>query len=441
MMRPWKNVVLSAVAAVLILTCHSSSVRCHQFKVDGKVIELVDSNIDAAISTFDYILIDFYAPWCGHCKRLAPELDAAAPVLAGLKEPVVIAKVDADKYSSLAYKHEIDGYPTLKLFMHGVPTFYSGPRKAEALVRYLKKFVAPDVSVLETDSAVKSFVEESGRSFPIFIGFGLNESTISEFAIKYKKKAWFSVAKDFSEDVMVLYDFDKVPALVALHPSYDERSVFYGPFEDTFLGAFVKQNLFPLVMPITYESLKLLRDDDRKVVLTVVQDESDEKSVKLIKLLKGAAFANRDFMFGYVGVKQFDEFTETFGIGKKTLLPKMMVWDGNEEYYSVIGSENIVDEEGYGSQITRFLEGYKEGRFETKQINSASFSGFINSLFGVRTALIILFLVAVLGLILTITKDDEPQKPVKRTHTEQDGSSGDEAESSEHVYRPGDKLD
>ncbi|CAM8989201.1 unnamed protein product [Rhodiola kirilowii] len=429
--------VASAVLAVLIFI-PLYSVSSHEFNVDGRVIELVDSNIDAAISTFDYILIDFYAPWCGHCKRLAPELDAAAPILSGLKEPVVIAKVDADKYSSLAYKHEIDGYPTLKLFMHGVPTNYNGPRKAEALVRYLKKFVAPNVSVLDSDSAVKSFVEEASSSFPIFIGFGLNESTVSEFAIKYKKKAWFSVAKDFSEDVMILYDFDKVPALVAIHPTYDERSVFYGPFEDTFLGAFVKQNLFPLVMPITYESLKLLRDDDRKVVLTIVQDESDEKSVKLIKLLKGAAASNRNFMFGYVGVKQFDEFTETFGVGKKTSLPTMVVWDGNEEYYTVIGSESIVDEEEHGSQITRFLEGYKEGRIETKQINGASFSGFINSLFGFRTALIILFLVAVLGLLLTITKDE---KPGKKSHAGQDGSSSDEGEVSEQVYSPGDKLD
>ncbi|CAM8992636.1 unnamed protein product [Rhodiola kirilowii] len=429
--------VASAVLAVLIFI-PLYSVSSHEFNVDGRVIELVDSNIDAAISTFDYILIDFYAPWCGHCKRLAPELDAAAPILSGLKEPVVIAKVDADKYSSLAYKHEIDGYPTLKLFMHGVPTNYNGPRKAEALVRYLKKFVSPNVSVLDSDSAVKSFVEEAGSSFPIFIGFGLNKSTVSEFAIKYKKKAWFSVAKDFSEDVMILYDFDKVPALVAIHPTYDERSVFYGPFEDTFLGAFVKQNLFPLVMPITYESLKLLRDDDRKVVLTIVQDESDEKSVKLIKLLKGAAASNRNFMFGYVGVKQFDEFTETFGVGKKTSLPTMVVWDGNEEYYTVIGSESIVDEEEHGSQITRFLEGYKEGRIETKQINGASFSGFINSLFGFRTALIILFLVAVLGLLLTITKDEEPGK---KSHAVQDGSSSDEGEVSEQVYRPGDKLD
>lgn len=119
----------------------------------------------------------------------------------------------------------------MKIFMHGVPTDYYGPRKADLLVRFLKKFVAPDVAILNSDSAISEFVEAAGTSFPIFIGFGLNESAISHFAVKYKKRAWFSVAKDFSDKIMEFYDFDKMPALVARHPNYDEQSIFYGPFE------------------------------------------------------------------------------------------------------------------------------------------------------------------------------------------------------------------
>lgn len=136
------------------------------------------------------------------------------------------------------------GFPTLKLFIHGVPLDYNGPRKADLLVRYLKKFVAPDVSVLDSDAAISSFVEAAGTSFPIYVGFGLDESVISDSAMKYKKKAWFAVAKDFSEDAMLLYDFDKSPALLVLHPSYKEQHVFYGPFEGLFGFFFHCQSLF-----------------------------------------------------------------------------------------------------------------------------------------------------------------------------------------------------
>ncbi|KAJ4701093.1 Disulfide isomerase-like protein [Melia azedarach] len=398
--------VITGIVWILLLMGFCFSEEETKFKIDGKVLELDESNFDSAISSFDYILVDFYAPWCGHCKRLAPQLDEAAPILAALKEPIVIAKIDADKYSRLASKHEIDAFPTLKIYMHGIPTEYFGPRKADLLVRYLKKFVAPDVSVLNSDAAITEFIEDAGTYFPIFIGFGLNDSIISNLALKYKKKAWFAVAKDFSEDVMVLYDFDKVPALVALQPTYNERSIFYGPFEEEFLEDFIKQNFLPLSVPINHDTLKLLKDDNRKIVLTLVEDETDEKSQKLIKLLKAAASANRDLVFAYVGIKQWEDFADTFEANKKTKLPKMLVWDGDVEYFTVIGSESI-DEEDQGSQISRFLEGYREGRTEQKKISGPSFMGYINSLIGIRSVYIIVFMVAMLMLLRTLGKEDD----------------------------------
>ncbi|CAO2835302.1 unnamed protein product [Amaranthus hypochondriacus] len=401
----------SVAAEVLFFAIFSSSLLSifaeeHKFDIDGKVIDLDDSNFDSAISSFDYVFVDFYAPWCGHCKRLSPELDAAAAMLAGLEKPIVIAKVDADKYRKLGDKYEIDGFPTLKLFMHGVPIDYNGPRKADVLVRFLKKFVAPDVSILDSDTAISNFVEAAGPSFPIFIGFGMNESVISKLAIKYKKKAWFSVAKDFSDSVMESYDFDKVPALVSLYPTYDERNIFYGPFDDQFLEEFIKQNLFPLCLPMNHDTLKLLRDEERKIVLTFVEDENDDKTKKLIKLLKAAASANRDYLFAYAGLQQFEDFVETFEINKKTKLPKMVVWDGDEEYFNVIDSESI-GEEDQGSDITRFLEGYKQGKTVSKRISGPSFIQFLNSMVGFKLIFIFVFVVAVILMIQTIGRSDE----------------------------------
>lgn len=95
---------------------------------------------------------------------------------------------------------------------------------------------------------------------------------------------------------------------------------------------FIRQSLLPLTVTINTETVKMLNDDDRKVVLTILEDESDEKSLQLIKVLRSAANANHDLVFGYVGVKQWEEFTETFDVSKNSQLPKMLVWDRHEEY-------------------------------------------------------------------------------------------------------------
>ncbi|KAK8579853.1 hypothetical protein V6N13_143018 [Hibiscus sabdariffa] len=411
-----------------------------QFKVDGKVLELDESNFDSAISSFDYILVDFYAPWCSHCKHLSPQLDEAAPVLAGLKEPIVIAKVNADKFTRLASKHDVDAYPTLKLFIHGVSMEYYGPRQSDRLVQYLKKFVAPNVSILTSDSAISGFIKEAGTFFPIFIGFGLNETVLSNLAVKYKKRAWFSVTKDFSSKAMVLYDLEKVPALVVIHPNYKQQSIFYGPFEDKFLEDFIKQNFLPPVVPLNHETLKLLKDEERKIVLTITADENEDQSQNLVKLLKEAASANRDLVFGYFGLKQWEDFADKFEANEKTKLPKMIVWNGDEEYFSVIDIESLGDED-QGSRISQFLEGYRQGRTEKKTVKVPLFMGLFKSVVGIGAFFIIFIVVTMMiimiVLMVIISKDNEPL--TNDSHDKVGHAESSEAENSQ--YRPEKKED
>jgi protein disulfide-isomerase A1 len=67
-----------AMLLCLLLSIVSSSSSSgggeQSLTANGKVLELDESNFDSAISTFDFILVDFYAPWCGHCKRLSPQV-------------------------------------------------------------------------------------------------------------------------------------------------------------------------------------------------------------------------------------------------------------------------------------------------------------------------------------------------------------------------------
>ena len=84
---------------------------------DKDVVVLDQTNFDAVIySSKDIWMVEFYAPWCGHCKALEPEWNAAATQMKG---KVKFAKVDATENEMLASRFGVRGYPTIKYFDYG----------------------------------------------------------------------------------------------------------------------------------------------------------------------------------------------------------------------------------------------------------------------------------------------------------------------------------
>jgi len=108
------------------------------------VIELTDSNFKSEVEGKDIILVEFFAPWCGHCKRLAPEYEKAATTLKNNDPPVPLAKVDCvGEGKSTCSKYGVSGYPTIKIFRDGTPAEYDGPREATGIVAYMRKQAGP----------------------------------------------------------------------------------------------------------------------------------------------------------------------------------------------------------------------------------------------------------------------------------------------------------
>lgn len=119
------------------------------------VVILTDENFEKQVGQDRGALVEFYAPWCGHCKKLAPEYEKLGGNFKKAKS-VLIGKVDCDEHKSVCGKYGVSGYPTLQWFPQGSlePKKYEGPRTAEALTEFVNTEAGTNVKLATIPSSV-----------------------------------------------------------------------------------------------------------------------------------------------------------------------------------------------------------------------------------------------------------------------------------------------
>merc|ERR1712121_467112 len=192
---------------------------------DEGVSVLTVENFDEVIEGNEFVLVEFYAPWCGHCKALAPEYAKAAGILAEKESKIVLAKLDATEEGAVAEKFEVRGYPTLKFFRNGKATEYGGGRTADTIVSWLEKKTGPPALALASVEEATAFV--SGKDVAV-IGVFADQTTDAAKAylaaasaiddIPFAITSSAEVAAEHKiegEDVLLLKTFDDGRAVLA----------------------------------------------------------------------------------------------------------------------------------------------------------------------------------------------------------------------------------
>ncbi|KAM5342570.1 hypothetical protein ACJ41O_013536 [Fusarium nematophilum] len=190
-----KSFVLSALAASVA--------------AKSAVIELIPSNFDnIVLKSGKPTLVEFFAPWCGHCKTLAPVYEELAFAYEHAKDKVQIAKVDADAQRELGKRFGIQGFPTLKYFdgKSDKPQDYKSGRDIDSLTDFIvektgvkpkKKLEMPSEVVYLNDA---SFAEAIGSDKNVLVAF------TAPWCGHCKNLAptWEDLATDFINDKNVL---------------------------------------------------------------------------------------------------------------------------------------------------------------------------------------------------------------------------------------------
>ena len=200
------------------------------------VVVLTDANFHSEIKTHEVALVKFYAPWCGHCKKLAPEFDKAAPKLKANDPPIALVKVDCTVEKDVCGEFGVKGYPTLKIFRNGLlAQDYEGPREADGIIKYMRGQAGPSAKEIKTVAEFEKFVNSDDSAV---LGFFETESKLKDsfFKVADTERDRFRFGYSTNKDVLKKAGYtDDIVVFVPkkLHNKFDSNEFKYDGNYDT----------------------------------------------------------------------------------------------------------------------------------------------------------------------------------------------------------------
>lgn len=163
---------------------------------------LTNDNFEDFVKKHNYVFTKFFAPWCGHCKKMAPSYAALAKKFNESGKDVVIAEIDCTVHADACSKFGVRGYPTLKFFFNGEPVDYNGDREADSIEKWIE--TKTSTKVQEVDSKDQIAEIANSKLAVVLHGDELSETLRNRFtalAGSYEKIQFYlsssSAVKDF----------------------------------------------------------------------------------------------------------------------------------------------------------------------------------------------------------------------------------------------------
>ncbi|CAN0858613.1 Protein disulfide isomerase-like 1-6 [Linum grandiflorum] len=273
-------------------------------KAQRIVLELDTDSANKVISGNEYVLVLGYAPWDTRSAELMPQFAEAANKLKELASPVVMAKLDAERYPKAGSALQIRGFPTLLLFVNGSSHSYTGGFTGEDIVIWTRKKTGDPIIRVNSVSEAEKFLETHHifvlGLFEKFQGSAYEEfmkTAVSDNEIQFVEVGDDVVAKVLFPDIKSTGNF------IGLVKSEPEKYTAYeGDFEMGKIQEFLAYNKFPLVTRLTELNSVSVYSSPIKLQVMVFGGHDDFE--RLIETLQTVAkkFKSK-IMFMYVDIE------------------------------------------------------------------------------------------------------------------------------------------
>ncbi|XP_063305034.1 protein disulfide-isomerase A3 [Pelobates fuscus] len=352
------------LCALFLLGAAASTARA------SDVLELTDDNFEKVAPQHSILLVEFFAPWCGHCKKLAPEYESAATRLKGT---LSLAKVDCTANSAICNKYGVSGYPTLKIFRDGEESgSYDGPRTADGIVSTMKKQAGPASVDLRSVEEFEKFIADKDAAV---VGFfrDLYGTTHSEFL-----KAANSLRENFrfahtDEDELVnKYDSNGEGIVIFRPPrlanKFEDATVSFPAHEkitSTKIKTFIQENIFGICPHMTEDNREQIQGKDLLVAYFDVDYDKNAKGSnywrnRVMMVAKKFVDAGKTLKYAIADRKAFGHDVTELGLDANAGdLPLVGIKNARGEKY-VMQEEFSRD----GKALERFLQDYFDGNLK-----------------------------------------------------------------------------
>jgi len=263
---------------------------------------MTQNNYEQILSSYDYVLLDFFLPWCGPCQKLGPEFANAASRLKALNKPIALAQVNANENPALVQKYTIIEYPTLKFFAVGVELPYKGGDTEDEIYKWMRVRAISSTKLLTSSEHLEE-VSETNDMIIVYLGQIGESFNIYEKVTKTYENLnfahYFEPEQDSPNRVIMIKK---------------EKKIEYSPEKFNFheLRAFINRHQTGVVLPLDkYNAYKIFDEGKPGIVLLLDDSMRSDQALEDLRAVLGEEQDFKEKFIAYYGDYN-QEFPKTF---------------------------------------------------------------------------------------------------------------------------------